>query len=520
MKTTRLTLLSIAIATTPLMSADFTWDGGGTPVSGEYLWTDQNNWVGDVVPSAGSGIYIRNSTGTSIAIPSAVSLTALWFQPMTDLSGPSSSFTLSGETITISSTTGIQNQSGSLQTINNDLVFSSTSESTIRGYRYQSTAPLNGPGNLTLNGSVTTNAATINLRADNTSVITVNGSIGGVSGGSVAVRAGGDSSGTVYLNGANHISALYVAAGSTYLGNASAVDVGVQLSLTSNGSFFFMNGYNLEVSSMTNSGDNNARQRIFNGSATATTLTYNRSTTNETFTGQLSDSTTSNRNNFALVKKGTNTLTLAPLAGGATAGTQAGNLYNGGTSVQAGTLLISNPNVTASATTSATGSGAVTVDAGATFGGNGYASGAVTVDGTLRAGLGDSASGTLRLGGNLTMLSGSVIELSLGADGAHSTLARLGSGTWSFDENQEFTLLDFGMEQGTYTSIITGLASVVDTSGWTVTNDGWTATFTYNSGSIDMTVVPEPSTAVSLLGAMGLLVLNGARRRNRAVRPV
>ena len=118
------------------------------------------------------------------------------------------------------------------------------------------------------------------------------------------------------------------------------------------------------------------------------------------------------------------------------------------------------------------------------------------------------------------MLSGSVIELSLGAGGAHSTLTRLGSGTWTFDANQEFTLLDFGMEQGTYTSIITGLSSAVDTSGWTVTNAGWTATFTYNGGNIDMTVVPEPSTAVSLLGAVGLLVLNGARRRNRAVRLV
>lgn len=511
----RLILLLSALAALAAHAQTYTWDGGGTPVSGEYLWSDENNWFDNAVPPTGSTIHIQGTEGTNISVGSAISMASLWFRPLTDVPAISSSFTLSGADITVSTTNGIQNQSGSLQTINNNLIFTASGVNVIRGFRYNNIAPLNGPGNITLNGNVTVTNGSLHLRADNGSIITANGTIGGADGASIDITAGGDSSGSIYLNGANHISTLTVSAGKTYLGNVAAVDTGVILNLSSDGSFFYLNGYNLEISSLTNSGSNNGRQRIYNASATAATLTYNRSTTDETFTGQMADTTTNNNDNFSLVKKGSNTLTLAPLAGGAAAGTQGGSLYKGGTSVQAGTLLINNPNVTASATTSATGTGAVSVLAGATFGGNGYTRGDATVDGTLRAGLGGDATGTLRLGGALTLESDSVIELALGAAGAHSVLARVGSGAWSFQADQTFTLLDFGMEAGTYDGVITGLASLVDTSGWTISNEGWTGLFTYDNGSINLTlsVIPEPSTALFLFAAFGFLVLGRFHNR-------
>jgi autotransporter-associated beta strand protein len=505
MKTPRLALLSTVLAATSALGANYSWDGGGTPVEGQYLWTDGNNWLGDAAPPEDSTIYFRTAAGAEVLLSSPASVTALWFQPLVDLSGVAGSFTLSGGALTFTNVLGIQNQSGSAQIINNDLIFTASGESAIRGFRYSNTAPLNGPGNVTINGNVTANNGLF-LRADNNSVVTVNGNIAGTAGAAVSVRTGGDSSGSIYLNGVNNISVLNVAAGRAYLGNGAAVNVGVELNLTSDGSFFYLNGHNLEISSLTNSGANNGRQRVYNGSATAVTLTYNRSTTDETFTGQLSENETSNNNNYAFVKKGSNTLTLAPLSNG--------NRYNGGTTVEAGTLLIYNPG----SSVTATGSGVVTVWEGAAFGGDGYASGAVVVDGTLRVGMGESAAGTLTLGGALTLNSDSVIELSLGADGAHSVLARTGSGAWTFDADQQFTLRDFGIEAGTYAGVITGLSSAVDTAGWTITNAGWAATFAYNAGNIDLTIsaIPEPSTALSLLAAAGILAWKGSRCRKRS----
>src|SRR5207253_6828543 len=61
----------------------------------------------------------------------------------------------------------------------------------------------------------------------------------------------------------------------------------------------------------------------------------------------------------------------------------------------------------------------------------------------LLGGTGTTASGTLTLANNLTLNSGSIIELALGASGAHSTLARTG-GTWIFDATQAFTFIDLG----------------------------------------------------------------------------
>ena len=509
MKTALLALSLIGLASTSVWAANYSWSGGGTPVGDQYLWSDKDNWSEGEVPPTGSTIYFRTAAGADILLTAPTSLTNIWFQPLADLSGPAGSFTLSGAPITITNTLGIQNQSLSHQIINSDLIFAASGESTIRGFRYSNTAPLNLPGNITINGNVTADNG-IYFRADNGSVITVNGSVAGTGGSAISAKTGGDSSGYVYLRGVNNIANLSVGAGRTYIDNAAAVNVGVGVHLNGDGAFLFMNGYDLEISSLTNDGSNNGRQRIYNGSDTKTILTYNRSTTDQVFTGNLSDATATNNANYTFVKKGSNTLTLAPVT---TSTSSAGNYYTGGTIVQEGTLLIDSP----LSPNTAAGRGAIEVLSGATFGGDGYAVGAVTVEGTLRVGLGESASGTLRLGGALTLDSDSIIELSLGADGAHSTLARTGTGVWTFDSNQQFTLVDFGMESGTYTGVITGLSSVVDTSGWVVTNPGLSATFTYNSGNIDLTisVIPEPTTAMSLLAAAGVLAWSGTRRRKR-----
>lgn len=162
--------------------------------------------------------------------------------------------------------------------------------------------------------------------------------------------------------------------------------------------------------------------------------------------------------------------------------------------------------------------GPTLVSAG-TLGGTGSIAGAVSVaSGAKLMGGAGAASGSLSVGGDVTLASGSIIQLALGSSGTHSALARTG-GVWSFDGSQKFTFLDLGAQTGTYAGLITGLsANPGNLSGWTITNAGWSGTFQYNAGSIDfvLTAVPEPST-YGLIGAGSVAaVAMIRRRRNRA----
>ncbi len=186
-----------------------------------------------------------------------------------------------------------------------------------------------------------------------------------------------------------------------------------------------------------------------------------------------------------------------------------GNTYAGGTTVSAGTLLVNN------LTGSGTGAGAVAVNGG-TLGGTGAIGGEVTVasGATLLGGDGSTVTGNLSLSGGLTLNDGAILQLALG-DGAHSTLARTGGTSWTFDDNQTFSFIDLGAQAGIYAGIITGLDIDPGTTGsWNIANAGWSGAFTYNGGDIDLTLsaIPEPSTLGILgVGAAGLLI----RRRVR-----
>jgi hypothetical protein len=130
---------------------------------------------------------------------------------------------------------------------------------------------------------------------------------------------------------------------------------------------------------------------------------------------------------------------------------------------------------------------------------------------------GISASGTFTVQngstGAITLNSGSVIELALGASGTHSTLAHVGTGTISFALNQVFTFLDFGAQPGLYSSIVTGVGATVltasNTTGWTISDLGWAGTFVWNplTDSIDLTLtaIPEPRTWIG--GALALAAI-------------
>jgi autotransporter-associated beta strand protein len=196
-------------------------------------------------------------------------------------------------------------------------------------------------------------------------------------------------------------------------------------------------------------------------------------------------------------------------AGSGTTTLTAANTYSGATTVSGGTLLANN------STGSATGTGLVTVNSGAKLGGTGKV-GTVTVSGTLLGGNG--TTGTTLTVGNLTMNSGSIIQLALGSSFTHSTLAL--TGTYSFQTAQQFNFIDLGATTGFYNNIITGTSTNPGTSSWTITNPGWSGTFSWDGANIDLnvTAVPEPGTWAG--ASLALLALVARQRRRRLKRSI
>ena len=215
----------------------------------------------------------------------------------------------------------------------------------------------------------------------------------------------------------------------------------------------------------------------------------------------------------SLIKEGTGTLILT-----------GANTYNGGTFVNEGILLVNNTNG------SGTGSGAVVVNGG-TLGGTGTISGAVTVNagGTLSPGM---SPGVLTLG-SLTLEAGSttLIEIDGLARGAEydgvdiaaedglaygGTLSLAFGNTAWLEAGAVLDLFSFaGTASGEFSEVIsTGFY----TGQWEWDGDdlfsleaGWqTLTFSHLTG--DLTIVPEPTTWILLLGA---LIYALAMRRRR-----
>ena len=506
-------------------------------------WGTNSNWVGNK-PSAGDNA-VFNSNFTSSNQPNLggnASAGGIWMatgitQDVT-ISGGSNTLTLGGSPINGIAGLGIL--------VDNTGAFTLTISCGLKVGNAQTW--LNNSGNLfTVSGAVSMNNKALTI--DGSGDTTISGLI---SGGGLMTKSG---TGSLTLSGANtYSSGTTLSAGTLNINNAgsggtsSAIGTGafsinggtidnttsgaIVLStnnaITFGGNFTFGGTQNLTfgTGAITNGGD---RTITLNG--TNSTLTFGGTMTNTS--GAVQTTTVNGAGNtlsfggYALsnnstsridVINGTGNVTITGAitnGGSATASglTYSGsgtltlsgtNTYKGATTVNSGTLLVNGNNSSAT--------GAVSVNnSGTTLGGTGTIGGAVTVGSGagLLGGTGNSASGTLTLANSLTLNSGSIIELALGASGAHSTLARTGSGTWTFAVNQAFTFINLGMQLGTYDNIITGLASDPGgENGWTITTGGWTGTFAYDgSGNIDftLTAVPEPATWIT--GALALATL-------------
>ncbi len=140
---------------------------------------------------------------------------------------------------------------------------------------------------------------------------------------------------------------------------------------------------------------------LASGSSELTIGNATHTSTKMTISGNISGS------GGALVKDGVGTLVLS-----------GANSYNGGTTLNAGTLLVNNT------TGTGTGTGSVTVSAGTFLGGTGTIQGAVTNSGTVGPG---ATVGTLHLGSTYSQDSGARLEIDLASSASHDGLVVTGA---------------------------------------------------------------------------------------------
>lgn len=479
----------------------------GASVSDTYSGVIANGANGMSLTMSGAGTQILSGTNTYTGTTTINSGILEAGNNNSSALGAGTSIVLNGGTLALSAVIISQ-------------AISVTSASTI--------SDVTGTSNGVLNGAVT-GSATLNFSIPNSSLISIgNGASNPLSGFTGLIELG-SSVGSVRFN--------LVDTATTYSSTA-AWDLG-----TGSATLYTRNGQStiIQLGSLAG-GASTVLEGASNNNQANNSATYSigGANTSTTFAGKIEDGTagTANDATTAITKVGTGSLTVS-----------GANTYTGGTTVNAGSLLVNNTSGSGTGTGSVSVASAVSTNA--VLGGSGKISGAVTVGsgslGTsfLFAGAGGTPS-NLTLSGGVTLSSNSGLEFKLNTSGmASSGQTVFGLGNNSYADLLSITGgLSLGSNLGTLTLSDTGTSTpltVGDVIVLATTSTGVTGALSgYANGStvaygandyqinygtlagysndltLEVTAVPEPSTWVMMVGGLALLVL-WRRRKNTLV---
>lgn len=529
-----------ALAVSSASAATVYWDPSGTGTyTGDGTWdTTTAEWqaaaTGGGTPSTWSSAnvagFVRGTSGTVTVDGAGITAVGITVGPTIAGTSGAANYTFQTGALTLSSTsTAISVANGSSATFNNALNFSGGFQKIV----VQSTGVA-----ISIAGGIQNTSSGVDTLIlssySSAGVVDIGGALTKSSTSnffSLAIGESGSSSvGATFKLGGNNtgINAVRVERGILVLNNTNALGTASAL--------------NLGVSAPTAAADS---QQVLIGTSGVSIATNITLTSDTTDTRTIGSNITSGTATFSgtLTIAGTG-VSLTSASGGTTvfsnvltdgsesravnkigAGTvsltrAAGNTYDGGTTVSAGTLLVSNTSG------SGTGTGAVSVTAG-TFGGTGRVSGAVAIgdgsggsDSFITAG--NNSIGTFTMASTLSLNSDATFTFELNSSTATADklvangVTLNGSSVFAFSDlgasvlalGTAFTIID-----NTSASAISGTFSNL-TEGETLTigSNQFEATYLGGTGNdLVLTVVPEPS--ATLLLSFGLCAVIFLRRR-------
>jgi fibronectin-binding autotransporter adhesin len=486
----RRALIAVGLAgvSATALQGQTTWDGGGANSN----WSTAANWNANIAPGnpSNSVLHFGGTLRLTPNVDSNWTVNGLAFDT------GAGAFVIGGSTLTIGSS-GVSNDGGSLQTINNTIIMNAAEA-------FQTTST----GNLTLGGNVTNGGFLVTANATSGTVVTLSGTLSGSGG--VAKNGAGTLllSGNNSYTGTTTINAGTVKIGATGSGGNGPLGTTGSGTVVNFGGALDLNGFtltNAEPLSISGSGVNSTGA-LTNSSATAATFSGVTTLAGNTTIGgtgniTLSAGLTDGGSARTLTKTGADTLLLNAAAGTWTSNNSV--VINGGT-LQAGitNALGSSAlsNLTVNATTAGTtanfalGNSVAQSIASLTFGGTG-----ATNTSTNNVSIGTSS--TLTLGGNVTY---DATNNPLGATISGGTLG-LGAAT------RTFAIADStnAAKDLSVSSVISGTGGLTKTGTGTLSLSGsntYSGATTINGGTLSITSMAGLGTSGT---AASNLVLDG-----------